>query len=251
MNVTRDDIVAELRRMGLTAGDGVMLHSSLSSMGRVEGGAGAVVEAFLEVLGTEGTLMVPTFIFSGASYFDPLTTRSKCGAITEAVRLHPRAVRSYHPTHAVAVIGPNAADLVAGDEYARALGTGCALHRMIEAGGKVFLLGVSQGSNSAIHIGEDFAGDPDRHKRFTPENPGRVTLNHPEKGEIEVELTSMMGHTRAFDELEGLMRSRGKIADGRIGEAVCQVVRGADVVRNTMDILMPRSTQPRETEDRM
>ena len=236
--------------MGLRVGDGVMLHCSLSSMGRVEGGAGTVVEAFLEVLGTEGTLMVPTFIFSSATYFDPVATPSRCGAITEAARLHPRAIRSYHPTHAVAVIGPNAADLVAGDEYARALGTGCALHQMIEAGGKVFLLGVGHGSSSAIHIGEDFAGDPERHKRFTPENPGRVTLNHPEKGETEIELTSMMGHTRAFGELEGLMRSRGQVTDGRIGEAECQVMEGSDVVGGTMDILMPRTTQHRDTESR-
>ena len=236
--------------MGLRVGDGVMLHCSLSSMGRVEGGARTVVEAFLEVLGTEGTLMVPTFIFSSATYFDPVATPSRCGAITEAARLHPRAIRSYHPTHAVAVIGPNAADLVAGDEYARALGSGCALHRMIEAGGKVFLLGVGQGTNSAIHIGEDFAGDPDRHKRFTPENPGRVTLNHPDKGEIEVELTSMMGHTRAFDELEGLMRSRGQITDGRIGRAGCQVMVGEDVIQGTVEIFRPSAQSHREPDVR-
>jgi aminoglycoside 3-N-acetyltransferase len=251
VTVTRDDVVAELGRMGLTAGDRVMLHSSLSSMGCVEGGAGTVVEAFLEILGAEGMLMVPTFIFSGATYFDPVATRSKCGAITEAVRLHPRAVRSYHPTHAVAVIGPDGADLVAGDAYARALGVGCALHRMIQAGGKVFLLGVGQGTNSAIHVGEDLAGDPDRHKRFTPVNPGRVTLNHPEKGEIEIELTSMMGHTRAFDELEELLRSQGQIRDGKIGEARCQVMEGGDVVSGTVEILAPGTALPGNTEYRM
>ena len=105
--------------------------------------------------------------------------------------------------------------------------------------------------SSAIHIGEDLAGDPDRHKRFTPENPGRVTLNHPEKGEIEIELTSMMGHTRAFDELEELLRSRGQIRDGKIGEARCQVMDGADVVEGTVEILSPHPTPHGNIEDRM
>jgi aminoglycoside 3-N-acetyltransferase len=235
--VNRQDIVDALGRMGLTAGDRVMLHSSLSSMGHVDGGAEAVVKAFLEVLGPEGTLMVPTFIFSSATYFDPLRTPSKCGAITEAVRLHPKAVRSWHPTHPVAAIGTDAKELVAGAEGERALGKGCALDRLIRKGGKVFLLGVDHRANSAIHIGEDYASDPGRHKRFSPEHPGRVTMNHPEKGEIEVLLTSMMGHTEAFEKLEGLMRSRGQITDGRIGAAGCQVMVGMDVVRGTVELL--------------
>ena len=58
--------------MGFEPGDRVMVHSSLSSMGHVEGGAGTVVQAFLDVLGPEGTLMVPTFTHSGCEYFDPL-----------------------------------------------------------------------------------------------------------------------------------------------------------------------------------
>ena len=67
--------------MGLEAGDRVMVHSSLSSMGHVEGGAAMVVQAFLDVLGPEGTRMVPTFTHSGCEYFDPLKSPSLNGAV--------------------------------------------------------------------------------------------------------------------------------------------------------------------------
>ena len=194
--------------------------------------------------------MVPTFIFSSATYFDPVRTPSKCGAVSEAVRVRPGAARSYHPTHAVAAIGAEAESLVTGDEHAPALGKGCALHKLMEEGGKVFLLGVSNKANSAIHIGEHVAGDPDRHKRFSPERPGRVTLNHPEKGEVEILLTSMMGSTKAFDALEGLLRERGEIVDGQIGQAACQLMSGQDVIRGTVEILCPSTPPPRNTEFR-
>ena len=182
MNVTGADIAGSLRAMGLEAGDRVMVHSSLSSMGHVEGGADTVVQAFLDVLGPQGTLMVPTFTHSSCEYFDPLESPSLNGAVTEAARRFPGAVRSLHPTHAVTAIGPDAESLVADDLNRGALGKGCALDRLIKKGGNIFLLGVSQSSNSAIHIGEDYAG-ADRHGMFSPEKPKVVVLNHPEHGE--------------------------------------------------------------------
>lgn len=110
-HVSRRDIVTAIREMGLQEGDKVMVHSSLSSMGYVDSGAVTVVEAFLEVLGSEGILMVPTFTHSGTEYYDPLATPSKNGAVSEAARKYPGAVRSLHPTHAVTAIGPDAEEL--------------------------------------------------------------------------------------------------------------------------------------------
>ncbi len=236
MTVTRTDIANGLRSMGLKAGDKVMLHGSLSSMGHVEGGAPTVVQAFMDVLGTNGTLMVPTFTHSNTEYFDPLTSPSKNGAITEAARHFPKAVRSLHPTHAVTAIGPDAGDLVKDDLERGALGKDCALDRLICRGGLVFLLGVGHEANSAIHIGEDYAGD-DRRRKISPENPKVVILNHPERGEMEVTLTEMMGHTVAFDRMDEVLRSGGQVVDGEIGQARCHLMKGEDVLGATLKIL--------------
>ena len=58
--VIREDIVNELKRMGLEKNDVVMVHTSLKSMGYVCGGAQTVIEALIEVVGEEGTIMMPT-----------------------------------------------------------------------------------------------------------------------------------------------------------------------------------------------
>ncbi|HCL30318.1 MAG TPA: hypothetical protein DIC52_18040 [Candidatus Latescibacteria bacterium] len=236
MSVARFDVISSLEAMGLRAGDRVMVHSSLSSIGHVEGGAPTVLQAFLDVLGPAGTLMVPTFTHSSCAYFDPLLSPSLNGAITEAARSLPGAVRSLHPTHAVTAIGPDAEELVEDDLDRGALGRDCALDRLIKKGGYVLLLGVDQGANSSIHIGEDYAGD-DRQKSISPGNPKVVVLNHPERGEEEVTLTEMMGHTIAFDRMDGAVRSRGQVVEGKIGEATCQLMKGEDIIAATLDIL--------------
>jgi aminoglycoside 3-N-acetyltransferase len=236
MNVTRTDISASLGAMGLKAGDRVIVHSSLSSIGHVAGGAQTVVEAFLDVLGPTGTLMVPTFTHSGCQYFDPLVTPSLNGAITEAARARPDAVRSFHPTHALTAIGPDAVDLLKDDLERGALGRDCGLDRLIKKGGYVLLLGVDHKANSSIHVGEDYAGD-DRHKAISPENPKVVAFNHPERGEEEVTLTEMMGSTVAFDRMEEVLRKRGQLVEGKIGAAPCQLMKGEDIITATLDIL--------------
>jgi aminoglycoside 3-N-acetyltransferase len=236
MSVARTDIAGSLAAMGLQAGDRVMVHSSLSSMGHVEGGAATVVQAFLDLLGPQGTLMVPTFTHSSCQYFDPLKSASLNGAVTEAARQFPGAVRSLHPTHAVTAIGPDAESLVEDDLNRGALGRDCALDRLIRKGGYIFLLGVSHSSNSSIHIGEDYAG-ADRHGRFSPEKPEVVVLNHPEHGEMEITLTEMMGHTVAFARIEEVLRARGQIVDGTIGQAKCQMMKGEELLAATVEIL--------------
>jgi len=236
-NVTRTDIASGLHGMGLKAGAKIMVHSSLSSLGHVEGGGATVVEAFLDVLGSAGTLMVPTFTHSGTEYFDPLVSPSKNGAITEAARARPEAVRSLHPTHAVTAIGPEAEELVGDDLERGALGRDCALDKLAQRGGCVFLLGVDHIVNSTIHIGEDYGGDNRQRGSFTPENPKIVILNHPERGEIEIPLTEMMGSTVAFERMEDELRSRGQLSEGRIGAASCQLMRGQHVIDAAIDIV--------------
>lgn len=59
--VTRESLVAGLRCVGLRAGDNVVVHSSLSRLGHVEGGADAVIDALEEVVTADGTLVMPTF----------------------------------------------------------------------------------------------------------------------------------------------------------------------------------------------
>lgn len=113
--VTEQIIINALVKLGIQAGDVVFLHSSLKSFGYVEGGAPTVVNAFLKVLGENGTLAVPTFSTyfwdSPSQVWDRQRTPSTTGVICEAVRLHPAAWRSPHAPHPIAAVGRLAEDL--------------------------------------------------------------------------------------------------------------------------------------------
>ena len=53
--VTRAELARDLARMGIERGDTLFVHSSLKSLGYVEGGAGAVIGALQDAVGAEGT----------------------------------------------------------------------------------------------------------------------------------------------------------------------------------------------------
>lgn len=119
-NVERAEITAALHAVGVRPGDTVMFHSSLSSMGWVVGGADTVIDGFLDAVGPEGTVVVPTLcrMPDGERHltFDRwnIETSVSCvGRITEVLRHRPDAVRSDHGTHSVSAIGPQARELTA------------------------------------------------------------------------------------------------------------------------------------------
>ena len=91
-----------------------MVHSSLKSFGRVEGGARTVIAALMEVITPEGTLLFPSFNHGRAfeegqpGYFDPRETPTTNGAIPDLFWRMPGVLRSLAPTHAFAAWGKNA-----------------------------------------------------------------------------------------------------------------------------------------------
>ena len=115
--VTFEDIADALRQVQVGRGAVVYVHSSLSSMGYVQGGADTVIDAFLDVVGPEGTVCVPTIVYAGQGPrppFDVARAPSEVGRITETLRLRPEARRSDNPTHSVAAIGRKADEITAG-----------------------------------------------------------------------------------------------------------------------------------------
>ncbi|MFD0201982.1 MULTISPECIES: aminoglycoside N(3)-acetyltransferase [Saccharothrix] len=174
---TRESIGSQLGELGLRSGDTVLVHSSLSSLGWVCGGANAVVLALLDVLGEGGTLVVPTQsgdnsdpsawrnppvpeswwadIRASMPPYDPRTTPSRgMGVVAEVVRTWPGALRSAHPQTSFAAVGPRAADVVADHALDCQLGEHSPLARLAAMGARVLLLGVGFDSCTAFHLAE-------------------------------------------------------------------------------------------------
>ncbi len=175
LEVTQAQIAGALRAVGLEAGDGVLVHSALHFLGRPAGGVEAYLAAFQEVLGPQGTLVVPAFNFGFArgERFDPQETPSDgMGVFAEYVRHSPGACRSPHPLQSVAALGKFAPDLCARDTLC-AFDPGSPFERMLELDFKLMLLGASMQSASMVHYCEQRAAVPYRYwKEFS--GPCRV-----------------------------------------------------------------------------
>jgi aminoglycoside 3-N-acetyltransferase len=181
--VTRASIAQDLRSMGLHPGRTLLVHTSLWQVGWVCGGATAVVQALLDVLGPAGTLVVPTFtsdnrdpsrwtahavpehwwpaVRAHLPAFDPAITPSQdMGAVAEQVRTWPGARRSDHPQVSFAAVGRAAGTIVAGHELACHLGERSPLARLEDTDAWVLLLGVGWARCTSFHLAEYRQPDP-------------------------------------------------------------------------------------------
>ena len=152
--------------MGVKRGDIVLVHSSLSRLGYVEGGAATVVAALLEAVGPEGTIGAPTFwgysrfYIKGKTIYDVIESSSILGAVSEAIRKHPDAKRCLHPTHPAAFIGP-ASEGLTGDHHLdmTPVGPKSPYRKLVDLKGKIVLLGVTLESVTNFHTIEDEISD--------------------------------------------------------------------------------------------
>lgn len=160
------DIVAGLRQLGLSAGDGVIVHSSLKSVGHVAGGAPTVIATLQEVLTPVGTLVLPTFnqgraFRDGAEgFFDPRTTAVSTGLIAQTFWQLPDVPRSLNPTHAFAAWGRNAERYIRYHHRTLTVGPDSPLGLLGREGGYGLLLGVDYRANTFHHVVEVTTGAP-------------------------------------------------------------------------------------------
>jgi aminoglycoside 3-N-acetyltransferase len=182
--IDRNHLRAELTELGLRKGTTVLVHCSMRAIGRVQGGAPALRDTLLKILGQEqGTLAVPTqtgsksvtspeFLRAVAGLddeerklylkvlpgFDARTSPSEgMGALAESVRTHPLARRSAHPTTSFAAVGRHAAALCATHPLDCLLGSRSPLGALRDLDARVLLLGVGFDKCTAFHLGEDAA----------------------------------------------------------------------------------------------
>lgn len=174
---TVDSLSDDLSRLGLSRGSILLVHASLSSLGWVCGGATALIEALVRVIGPQGTLVMPTHtaglsdpanwsnppvpelwwpvIRENTPAFDARTTPTRgMGAVAECFRGHPDVIRSNHPLLSFAALGPAAQEITSGHELENGLGNNSPLGRIYGLGGEILLLGVGHGKNTSLHLSE-------------------------------------------------------------------------------------------------
>ena len=244
---THESIREGLTALGLPAGATVLVHSSLSRLGWVAGGAHAVVLALVDVLGAMGTLVMPTHsthlsdpagwahppvpetwwpvVREATPAFDPALTPTRgMGAIVECFRHLPGVVRSTHPTLSFAAVGPRATEIVGAHSLNDGLGEASPLARLYDADGWVLLLGVGHQNNTSLHLAEHRADFPGK-KRTTQGSPMLVD------GVQEwVQYQEIDPDDSDFPRIGAEFAGTGKEREGPVGGGTARLMRQREAV---------------------
>ncbi len=173
---TEKSLRKDLVNLGVKGEMTLMVHSSLSSIGWVLGGAATVVRVLLDVIGEKGTLVMPSATpqcSDPASWTDPIvpeawleevrehlpvfdlqTTPTSRGAIPETFRSWPGTLRSDHPLESVCARGALASKITRTHPLAFSQGRGGPYGKLYELRSWLLLLGVGFNRCTALHFAE-------------------------------------------------------------------------------------------------
>jgi len=233
--LTSNEIVDALTSTGLAAGNVVLVHSAMRTLGRVQGGAGTVVDALLKILGEKGTLVVPTFTFAHEAesdpVIDPTVDRSEMGAITEQVRSRPNALRSTAYRHSFAAIGRWAEVLSGVDPALAAYDMRSSFGVMLGLNTQVLLLGVTYSSSTSHHFAEWMCNVPYRHTIDLQVKVRKQDGSVVPQAMVDYQPFSYGGNRHPdFNRLGKLLEDQGKVGVGSVGNAVARRFAMRDLV---------------------
>ncbi len=165
-------LASALRRLGIGTADTLMIHSALFSLGPwqnrhadVPDAASGAYHSIREVIGPEGTIVVPTFTFGfchGEVFDQPKTPSVNMGVFSEYIRKLPDSYRSFHPMQSVAAIGPKAC-LICSPDTPSAFDEAGPFSHLLKVDAILLLLGVSLMAASILHYAEERAAVPYRY----------------------------------------------------------------------------------------
>jgi aminoglycoside 3-N-acetyltransferase len=233
--LTFEKLVEGFRDLGVEEGDTLLVHSSYKSLGEVEGGPQTVVRALETALGAEGTLVMPTFNFdfNKGVPWDVRKTRSKMGALTEVVRIDPRAKRVFHPFYSFAVLGKHA-EMLGSLRYKSAYERNSVFGKLRDLDGKIMVIGLSYNdSMTFFHHIEQMEGVD---YRFLKQFTGEVTDVN---GNTYTDTFEMLvrdidkGVMTMVNPMGALMEQASIVKIRKIGEAEVKLMKANEVYEFT------------------
>jgi aminoglycoside N3'-acetyltransferase len=220
--VTRDQLVDELRAIGVAEGGVLIVHTAFSNVRPVEGGATGLIDCLQSAVGVNGTLVMPSMSDVDDEPFR--VDRTPCrnmGVVADTFWRLPAVVRSDSP-HAFAARGPHAPEITAPQPIDVPHGPDSPVGRAYALDAQVLLLGVGHDANTTIHLAENLAGVRYRLPvHSTVERGGR--LERIDYGEVD--------HCcQNFALLDVWLDANGAQRRGVVGHAAARLARSRDIV---------------------
>ncbi|WP_319462532.1 AAC(3) family N-acetyltransferase [Micromonospora sp. RTP1Z1] len=243
---TMSTLATDFRALGLSAGDTVLVHSSVRALGFVVGKVQAVVQALLDVVGPAGTLVVPThtpFNSDPARWrnppvpsawwplireqnpgFDPARTPSRhMGVLAETVRTWPGALRSAHPHVSFTALGTRARAITGDHRLEEGLGEKSPLGALYREHSKVLLLGCGHERNTSLHLAEHRQAQP-------PMTDYGAAVREPDGNSRWVIWTAPMADASDFADIGAAYEATGAARVGPVGSTVAHLMPQRDLV---------------------
>lgn len=245
--IVKQDVIDFLKEIGVRKGQSIMVHTSLSSLGFVCGGPQIIIEALLECVGEEGTIMMPTQSWknldptAGVHWEEPeewwqtirdewpaynkdITPTNTMGAVAEMFRKWPGALRSDHPARSVAAYGKNAKYFTENHDLSNIFGEGSPIAKLYEVDGYVLLLGVGYDKNTSIHLADARAEYASKHTSF---ESSAMMVN----GKREwVTYETLFVDGEDFEEIGAAFEKEGKVTKKALGNGIGTFMKQRDIV---------------------
>jgi len=236
VTIEKNQIVSDLRRIGLKEGSHVAVTISLKNVGFLKGGPDAFIDALLEVVGPQGTLMMnthtPLFPLSEIDpkyVFDPQTSLPWTGTVPCALLKRKDAIRSRHPACSVVAVGKLAKYLTDGhDENAQ--NENLPYEKLAEIHGYYLCVGLNDNFVAIRHEAQRRAG-----LFVVPKFTGVLYKNM--KGEIKPYVLRNASCTISQPKLVPQLVEEGVVKRGHIGMAPSTIAPANELIKAMASIL--------------
>lgn len=218
----------QLRELGVRPGGVLLVHSSLRSLGPLEGGAEAVILGLLESLGPRGTLLLPALSYASVGpdspLFDLRHTPACIGALPEFFRTRPGTLRSIHPTHSVCGTGRRAAELLSGHELdSTPVGPHSPFARLPGLEGQILFIGCGLRPNTSMHGVEERIIPP---YLFGDWSEYTMRLEEGRELLMTVRNHNFAGWAQRYERISGLL-DEPALRQGQVLQAACHLAEAA------------------------
>ena len=171
----------DFKNLALSRGMSVIVHTSFSKVGDVNGGPAGLILALEETVTQKGNIVMPTMsanLTDPAEWYSSKVPNSewqeikrtmpaydkrfspthKMGIVAEVFRKQPGVVRSDHPAVSFSAWGEKARHIVRNHKLDFPTGEGTPLHRLYKLNGRILLIGVDHRASTSLHLAENLLG---------------------------------------------------------------------------------------------